>query len=278
MRTNREQNKHPSLTAEDCPVHQTAHNDNTIPDDHAVKHAHLDALRKQIQKLEYSVDTELKETPPGAAVSDYFQAGHSHEVWAASPSDLGAAMGFSIRTAALHNKPVLWITTHMMAHEHGLPYGPGLIAQGLDPAKLILVRCKHESEALWAMEEGLKNTALSAVVGELTDIDLNSSRRLSLTCRAHGSRTILLLRRAQAASSACYSRWQVQPTESQTDPFAIRAPGATRLAANLIKHRAGLRPAETIMEWEDAPDRLLVAPPVANQPLDARRKHKQATG
>ena len=259
-------------------MQQTAHNDNPVHERPSAKHEHLHALKKQIRKLEYSVDTDLDDPTSFKSENGNFPTGYSHEIWAASPNDLGATMAFAIHMAKQYDKPILWITTRMMAQEHGLPYGPGLLAQGLDPSRLILVRCKHEREALWAMEEGLKATALSTVVGELPDIDLNSSRRLSLTCRAHGSRMILLLRREQTASSACYSRWQVEPTISSENVFAPRAPGATRLAAKLVKHRAGLRPAQTIMEWDDAPDRFLVAASVADQPLDARDQGKRAAG
>lgn len=267
---------------------QTAQNDNyrakqqrPLSSTETARQAQLTALRDRIKKLEYSSETELEEQVSAGTHSKntpIFPASHSHEVWAASPWDYGATMGFAIRTAAVTDKPILWITTQSMAREHGLPYGPGLLTEGLDPSKFILIRCKHEQDALWAMEEGLKTTALSAVIGELTDIDLNSSRRLSLACRAHGSRMILLLRREQAASSACYSRWQITPSASNAPPFAPNAPGATRLEANLVKHRAGMRPAATIMEWQDAPDRFSVATPLADRTLDAQLKTQHATG
>src|ERR1041385_432716 len=35
-------------------------------------------------------------------------------------------------------------------------YGPGLLAHGLDPARLVLLCAKRDDELLWAIEEGLR--------------------------------------------------------------------------------------------------------------------------
>ena len=52
--------------------------------------------------------------------------------------------------------PVLWCFTSHAAHEWGHPYGPGLLALGLDPALFLIVEARTEKDAAWALEEGLK--------------------------------------------------------------------------------------------------------------------------
>ncbi len=272
-------------------MQQAAQNDNALTfqessaplEQKSAKSQQLDALRQTIRNLEHIPVNKLTDEEPSSEQkttdnAENFLTGHSHEIWAARPSDYGSAMGYALQTVAQSKKPALWITTYRMLHEHGIPYGPGLLAHNLDPQKVIIVRCKDEQQALWAMEEGLKSKALSTVIGELTKIDLTSSRRLSLVCREHGTCSITLLQQSSAASTACYSRWKIEPAPSEASMFAVQAPGAMRLSANLVKHRAGTRPTNTTMEWQHAQDHLPVAPALADRALDAREQSNIATG
>jgi len=189
-------------------VQQLAYNDNGLTDtinapeiakkDTGKPHARkqLQALKQAIQKIERSAETELDEpeanqqkTPEHKGPS--LPAGHSHEIWAARPADYTAAMSFILGVLPHTEKPILWVTSNSMIREYGMLYGPGLLAHGIDPRKITIVRCTREKDALWTMEEGLKSSALSAVIGELTKVDLKSSRRLSLASREHKSRHVL---------------------------------------------------------------------------------------
>ncbi|MEX0300060.1 MAG: ImuA family protein [Kordiimonas sp.] len=271
-------------------MQQTAQNDNTLAPQESTatfegkgtRVQQLDALRQTIRDLEQIPANILANEAPSSKQTitdnaESFLTGYSHEIWAARPSDYGAAMGYALQTLTKSNKPTLWITTYRMIQEHGMPYGPGLLAHSLDPNKIIIVRCKDEQQALWAIEEGLKSKALSTVVGELTQIDLTSSRRLSLVCREHGTCSITILRHDNTAPTACYTRQKIEPIPSNTTMFAPQAPGAMRLSASLIKHRAGIRPTNTIMEWHHAQDHLPMAPTLANRALDACEPPKIAT-
>ena len=71
-------------------------------------------------------------------------------------------------------------------------YGPALLQFGIDPMRLILVRTRRDSDALWAMEEGLRCSQIAAVVGELGDISLTASRRLQLAAEETGVTAMLL--------------------------------------------------------------------------------------
>jgi protein ImuA len=96
-------------------------------------------------------------------------------------------------------------------------YGPGLMAHGLDPARLVLVGARRDDDILWAVEEGLREAGLAAVVGEIGHLPMVAGRRLQLAAERSGV-TALLLRRwrdaAQAAAerdqpSAALTRWRV---------------------------------------------------------------------
>jgi len=67
-------------------------------------------------------------------------------------------------------------------------YGPGLIAHGLDPSRLVLVLAKRDDEILWAMEEGLRMPGLAAVVGEVGRLPMVAGRRLQLAAERSGDR------------------------------------------------------------------------------------------
>ena len=56
---------------------------------------------------------------------------------------------------------MLWVQDRMAILESGRIYPPGLNAQNL-----IHVEARDARDALWAMEEGVRCAALSAVIGE----------------------------------------------------------------------------------------------------------------
>ncbi|MBL4639809.1 MAG: hypothetical protein JKY57_04695, partial [Kordiimonadaceae bacterium] len=152
-------------------MQQLAYNDNGLTNsinapattsEHAGKsstHEKLHVLKQAIQKIERSAITELDE--PEAAQQNLahhtgpsLPAGHSHEIWAARPADYTAAMSFILGVLPHTEKPLLWVTSNSMIREYGMLYGPGLLAHGIDPRKITIVRCTREKDALWTMEEG----------------------------------------------------------------------------------------------------------------------------
>ncbi len=101
-------------------------------------------------------------------------------------------------------------------------YGPGLQAQGLDPARLLLVQTRHDQDSLWALEEAARSGAVPLVIGEIDNLDLTASRRLQLAAEEKGC-MILALRRSRLAGkgekhrnpSAAMTRWLISPRVSQ---------------------------------------------------------------
>jgi protein ImuA len=105
-------------------------------------------------------------------------------------------------------------------------YGPGLLAHGLDPARLVLVTAPRDDAILWAVEEGLRTPGLAAVVGEVARLPMVAGRRLQLAAERSGV-ILLLLRRWRNAAvaaaererpSAAVTRWRVAALPS-APPF-----------------------------------------------------------
>jgi protein ImuA len=64
--------------------------------------------------------------------------------------------------SAQSTKPILWVQERMAILESGRVHPPGLSSQNL-----IHVETRDARDTLWAMEEGLRCSALSYVVGEI---------------------------------------------------------------------------------------------------------------
>ncbi len=153
---------------------------------------------------------------------------------------------------------VLWITRQAEL------YGPGLAAFGLPTERLVVVQAGHETDVLWALEEGLRTRGLAAVVGELHGLDLTAGRRLQLAAEAGGG-TGFVLRPAEAdggAGAAC-SRWRVAACPS------TRGWTCWRLA--LERCRGGVEPAHWIVEWNDATGDFALAAETGDRPAEPAR-------
>ena len=189
-----------------------------------------------------------------------------------------ASMGFALRLASRRLQQIsatdpdgprpriLWCVTRNNAHETGELYAPGLAALGLDPACFLMVETARTSEALWAMEEGLKCAGLALVIGQPGAIDLTPARRLSLAAE-HASTPCLLLTPIQAPpAAATSSRWRIHPAPSAAHRFDRCAPDRPRLTATLerCQHSPGSSlgdvspsfslPKSFVLEWPHGPD------------------------
>lgn len=155
----------------------------------------------------------------------------------------GALLGFALAQArgllTAQRRAVIYLQLAGEAQQLGLPYGPGLLSFGFDPAALVLVRAASMGELLWAAEEALACRAVAAVVADIGShsklLDFTASRRLSLRSAATGG-SILLLRYGQGrAASAAQLRWRLSPAQSAQRRYDARAPGPLRWRAELEK-------------------------------------------
>jgi protein ImuA len=179
-----------------------------------------------------------------------------HEILAEEAGDLGAAYGFALAISArlLRRGKVLWIQEDRAVQEDGIAYAPGIAMQGLDPARLIMVRVGDPAAALWAMEQALRCRGLDAVVTESTRLagvyDLTASRRLGLAAREGGATGLLIQAgiggRDLKLSSAAFSRWLVGAHPSR--PGLAGEPGYPTWRLRLARQRGG-QEGHWLMEW-----------------------------
>ena len=210
--------------------------------------------------------------------------GALHEVMFQSPGDAGAATAFCtaliVRLAQVNrqqdengtekrpqDKTVLWCLQDRTT-DAGLVYPPGLAWLQLDASRLLAVRTRRDTDTLWVMEEALRCTGLTAVIGEAKTVDLTASRRLQLAAEASGV-TALLLRPASDApgTSAATTRWRIGAAPSRPHGWAaaLGEPGTACWQATLFRCRGGA-PGGWVMEWRDETGDLALAAPVRNRP------------
>jgi len=153
-------------------------------------------------------------------------------------------------------------------------YGPGLLAHGLDPARLVLVRARRDEEILWAVEEGLRAgpaSGLAAVVGEVGHLPMVAGRRLQLAAERSGI-TALILRRWRSADeaaterdqpSAALTRWRVAALPS-TDIADEPGIGRPRWRVALLRVRGG-EPGSWDVEVADATGHVSLSAELADR-------------
>lgn len=189
-----------------------------------------------------------------------------HEI--SGPAADGFVAVLAGRLAVRHAGPVLWC----MAPRDGFDlYPPGLLALGLDPARLLLVRCGNRAGLLAAVEEGLRGGGLAAVVAEDGRMpEMVAGRRLQLAAEDGGVTGLLLLRRDAAGRhgamapesavpkvlppSAAVSRWRVDHAPGD---------GGTRWRLALLRCRSG-GTGEWMVDWDEKTHRLAVAAPAGH--------------
>ena len=174
--------------------------------------------------------------------------GTLQEIMAAGARDAAATAGFALALVArcVGDGPLIWIVDDRVAWETGMPYGPGLAAYGLDPAKLLLVRTRDAQTTLWAAEEALR-AGTGVVLTELwrgQAYDLAASRRLLLAARRRNTTGLLLHVGigSEVVSSAADTRFAVAAIPGDRRPSAgghKPVPGRPSFAVRLLKRRGG---------------------------------------
>lgn len=156
------------------------------------------------------------------------------ELFAASPRDSGWA-GFLLPQID-RSKPVLWIQERMAILESGRIYPPGL-----DDLDIVHVEARDARAALWAMEEGLRCSALSAVIGEVygdpSSLDFTATRRLAVASERSAVPCWLVRLRGKANLSGARMRWRIASAPSLPTPLDARAPGHPAWDAELFRAR-----------------------------------------
>ena len=157
-----------------------------------------------------------------------------NELFAAEPRDAGWA-GFLLAQLAT-DKPLLWVQERMAILESGRIHPPGLPSQNL-----IHVEARDARDALWAMEEGVRCAALSAVIGEIwgdpSVLDFTATRRLAVASERSGTPCWLVRLSGIANLSGARMRWRLASAPSLPNSLDPRAPGLPAWDAELFRAR-----------------------------------------
>ncbi|HZT89090.1 MAG TPA: hypothetical protein VFA12_14040 [Stellaceae bacterium] len=164
---------------------------------------------------------------------------------------------------------VLWCSAR------GDLYGPGLALFGLDPARLVLVAARRGADVLWAMEEGLRQPGLAAVVGEIARLPMVAGRRLQLAAERSGVTAFVLRRWCDGTTaaaergrpSAAATRWRVAalPAADTGEPGI----GRPRWRIELLRCRGGAAGCWEV-EAADASGLVSVPAELADRPAPQR--------
>lgn len=193
--------------------------------------------------------------PEVDAATGGLKRGALHDLSPVGAPDMAAATGFALACAGLLLAAAgkdglwLWVRAEMAGREAGEPYGPGLAAFGLDPARLVAVTARDTADVLRAAEEGLAARAFSAVLiepfGDDRHLDLTACRRLSLIADGGRSTGILLRTGGIPGPTSAVTRWRIAAAPSSG---GRRHPGNPVFSADLARNRLG--PAGVwMMEW-----------------------------
>lgn len=213
----------------------------------------IEQLQRQILSLEShpnSCEQALKlglGSLESAFPEQVFPRGVIHELISSSSEGAASTSGFLsviLNKLVQQNGTCLWISTKPRRSI----FPPALKFFGIEPDRILFVDTTKTKETLWALEEALKCEALTAVVGELSELSFNESRRLQLVVER--SKVTGFIHRFQPKTQnavACVSRWKITPIASSA-PNTMPGLGFPAWNIQLLKVRNG-QPDEWQVQW-----------------------------
>jgi protein ImuA len=186
------------------------------------------------------------------------QGGLLQEIFTDAARNGGASLAFALGQAKGLLTPrrivVLYLQLVGDAQFFGVPYGPGLLTLGFDPARMVVVRTTSMIDLLWVAEEALTCRAVAGIVldvgGETEPLDFTASRRLSLRAVQSGISLFVLRYGSEREASAAHLRWHLSPHRSGRKRFDATAPGAARWLVRLEKGVPDKQSSEWFLEWK----------------------------
>ncbi len=180
-------------------------------------------------------------------------AGQLHEIHAQA-HDWAVAMAFALsRLEVGERRPILLVRAPAQASLPMDPCGAGLLALGIDPARLVMVEAGDGLGLLRAGLEGARCPGLAAALlatwGALPEYTLTASRRLVLAAETSGVPVIVLRGDAEPRASAAHSRWMIRSAVSTRQ--AANAPGPPALEVELLRNRGGPAGGRWRLEWDE---------------------------
>jgi protein ImuA len=241
-------------------------------------------LRRYLERVEGHAREQGEVLPFGVAAIDTqlphggLARGHLHEAieGGAASQYAGLATLYVAGILARMRGPVLWCLRGRDL------FAPALARVGLHPDRVIFCETWKDRDVLPAMEEGLKCGGLAGVVGEVSKLSLNASRRLQL-CAGESGVTALIIRRwhnlaeknATGEPNAAATRWRIAPHPSPATGFDGLPRQHWQL--DLLRVRGG-EPHSWIVEACDATGHLALPAALADRSAAASEQRRAATG
>lgn len=221
---------------------------------HASAPALIESLQNQIFALQGSMPATAEQAQPlglgtieSAFPGQVFPRGVVHELISNSSEEAACTSAFvSVLLGRLAPRQgyCLWVSTQPRRSL----FPPALSAYGFEPDRLLCVDTPRPKETLWVLEEALKCQALTAVVGELTELSFSDSRRLQLAVeRSRVTGFVHRFRPRSENAVACATRWKIAPLASE-DADGLPGPGFARWQVDLLKVRGG-QPGSWQLQW-----------------------------
>lgn len=191
----------------------------------------------------HNMDTGLWEVEK--AFPDHtFPLGAVHEFISYARESAAATNGFMAGLLAqlLKKGTAVWVSNKRTI------FPPALIQYGIDPERVIFIDVWKQKEVLWAIEEALKCNAVTAVIGELSELSFTESRRLQLAVEQ--SRVTGFIHRYTPKAenvTACVSRWKIAPVPGAI-AGGLPGVGFSKWHVQLVKVRNG-KPGSWQVEW-----------------------------
>ncbi|MEO7309904.1 MAG: Error-prone repair protein ImuA [Chitinophagaceae bacterium] len=209
-------------------------------------------LQKEIlalQGFKKTANNRVLQTGLGALKQAFpnkeFPLGAVHEFIAAGAEAAAATGGFvsSLLASLMGNDGAsVWISKKRTI------FPPALMSFGIAPEKVIFIELQKEKDQLWAMEEALKCEGLSAVIGEIPELNFTASRRLQLAVEQSRVTGFILRNNPKLLNTtACVTRWKITPLPAAL-PDGMPGVGFPRWQVDLLKVRNG-KPGSWDMEF-----------------------------
>lgn len=179
-----------------------------------------------------------------------------HEFHGATSDDGIATLGFALllgwrKREREGARALLWLRMTDGSARHPLPYGPGLVELGIDPAAVRLLCLPDAKAVLRAALDAVRDGAASVVLIELHGrqklLDLTATRRLALAAAETDTMALLVRSDAEPSPSAAHTRWRVACAPSQA--LEANAPGMSAFDLTLLRQKGGRDGLNLIVEW-----------------------------
>jgi protein ImuA len=152
-------------------------------------------------------------------------------------------------------------------------FPPAMNSFGIRPGQVFFIDLKKEKDRLWAIEEALKCSALSAVIGEIPELSFTHSRRFQLAVEQSKTTGFILRQNPKTQSpNACVARWRIKPLMSQNEE-GLPGIGHPVWQIELQKIRNG-RPGSWTVEYKNGKfyENQKALPSIIYQPIQPTRK------